>query len=94
MIKDEFKDQLSCQIEVFNLQEELLNMDDESLIDEVSDITMQASFCPVVDSDIESFFVHAKLDREERKRIEACYILFHGKLMIRPDGKIYAAIRQ
>lgn len=89
METDILHQQQECLVEIFKLKEELSNISDEDLIDEVSDLTMNASFCPVVDADIESYFCHAKLDTEERKRIEACYILYHGQLVVKTDGRVY-----
>lgn len=74
--------------EIEKLQEECINLDDESLVDEVSMMITTYDFDLNVDKIVTQFFSTGKLKKEGRKCLEGCYILFHGDWAIREDGEL------
>lgn len=89
-----YNDDIEVYTEVYNIKEELSNLCDESLVDEVTDLVIKETFGPVVDYDIKAFLNNGKLTKDERKRLEGCYILYHTTSMLGEDGQIrYVLVR-
>lgn len=63
--------------EVFLLRMEINGLDDESLIDEVMELSAQVDVYKEIDRVIASYFRKAKLDKKERRLLENAYLLFH-----------------
>jgi hypothetical protein len=56
---------------------ELAGLDDESLVDEIMDISAKADLYVKIDKIISSFFRKGKLSKKEREELEYAYLLWH-----------------
>lgn len=63
--------------EVFLLKAEVDGLDDESLIDEIMEISAYVDLYEKVDNIVAKYFTRPNIDKKSRKTLEAAYMLFH-----------------
>lgn len=81
-------DEVDCLIEIHGLKEQAKVLDDEYLVEFVSEVSRDTEITIETELAMASFFNTGRLTRNNRKILEAYYVLLKNYLCVSEDGEI------